>query len=340
MIIDKEFTWLITGCAGFIGSNILEFLLKNNQSVIGVDNFSTGYKDNLNDVRKCVGDECWKRFEFLECDIRNYEQIELTINKFLKKGRRIDFLLHQAAIGSVPRSIEDPVFTHTNNVDGFINILEVAKALNIAKVVYASSSSVYGDEKTLPKVESKVGKLLSPYAASKFINEIYAEIYAYTYGLDITGLRYFNVFGPRQDPNGPYAAVIPKWIDSFISNKGIFINGDGLTSRDFCYVENVVQANILSALNYSKNAKSQVLNIAFGHQTTLNELSEMIIENLKHLNIKSNFEVNYRDFREGDIRHSLADISNAKKIIKYSPTVDPFTGLKLSMDWYVNKRGI
>jgi len=332
-LLKKNNTWLITGCAGFIGSNLLEYLLLNNQRVVGIDNFSTGYQSNLDQVKESVGNTKWKNLSFLDADLRDLNKCLALLNR-IKGGLNFDFILHQAAIGSVPRSIKDPIFTHENNVDVFVNILEIARSLSIPKLVYASSSSVYGDEVTLPKREQKIGKLLSPYAATKYINEIYADIYSSVYNISITGLRYFNVFGPRQDPGGPYAAVIPKWIQAFIDNSGVIINGDGKTTRDFCYIDNVVQANIRSALINQPN--HLVHNIAFGERTSLEELTLIIIDNLRRVGIRSNYEIRYGDFREGDIRHSLADISSARENIGYLPEYDLSNGMKKYIDWYIN----
>jgi len=335
---DKK-VWLVTGCAGFIGSNLTEYLINNNQSVIGIDNFSTGTVENLNDIQKSVDKEDWNNFFFLEADIRNIDLVESLLQELVnKESIRINYVIHQAAIGSVPRSIEEPLFSHTNNVDGFINILEIARSFNIKRVVYASSSSVYGDEKTLPKVEKRIGKLLSPYAATKFINEIYADIYSSVYGMEIIGLRYFNVFGKRQDPSGPYAAVIPKWLNALINNEGIIIYGDGETSRDFCYIDNVINANVLAAQSTLEGFDNRIFNIDFGTQTSLNELSSFIIDNLTKLNIRSNFQVEYSDFRPGDIKHSLADISNARNLLSYIPLVGPKDGLLRYIKWYVDEK--
>lgn len=336
--MKEQKVWLVTGCAGFIGSNILEELLGNNQIVIGIDNFSTGYSNNLSDIQGNISDQHWKNFYFYDADIRSLSNLINILSDFQEKfNLRIDYIIHQAAIGSVPRSIEDPIFSHTNNVDGFINILELARFLGVKRVVYASSSSVYGDEKTLPKVEHRTGRLLSPYAATKFINEIYADIYSISYGMEIIGLRYFNVFGKRQDPSGPYAAVIPKWLEALLNKEKIVIYGDGNTSRDFCYIDNVVHANIAAATSNLSNLESKVFNIAFGEQTTLNELSLFLIENLKALNVQSNFQIDHSDFRPGDIRHSLADISNARYSLNYMPTVGPKEGLMRYIKWYVER---
>ena len=308
--------WLVTGAAGFIGSNLVEFLLQNNQFVIGIDNFSTGYQRNLDDVKNNLDEKLWKNFHFHNVDIREIEDCKKAFNSIFKlKAQPIDFVLHQAAIGSVPRSIEDPVFSHSNNISGFLNVLLCAKEHEVKKFVYASSSSVYGDEVSLPKIEKKIGNLLSPYALTKLTNELYAQVFSLNYDIKTVGLRYFNVFGPRQDPNGAYAAVIPKWISRFIQNKTVEIYGDGKTTRDFCYIENVIQANILAAMSSSKIGGDQVFNIAVGDQINLMDLALLIKENLKTYKVSSNFQIEKGDFRKGDIRHSLADISKANKLI-------------------------
>ena len=322
--------WLITGVAGFIGSNLLEVLLKNNQQIIGLDNFSTGYQHNLEQVKELVGEKKWSSFTFIEGDIRESTTCE-------KVCESVDFVLHQAALGSVPRSIEDPVNTNENNITGFLNMLVASRDASVKRFVYAASSSTYGDHPELPKVEDKIGSPLSPYAVTKLVNELYANVFARTYGFKTIGLRYFNVFGPRQDPNGAYAAVIPKWTDSMISNKPVYINGDGETSRDFCYIENSVQANILAAVAEDKNAADQVYNVAVGEKTTLNELFELIrsklVDKYSHL---YDFKPIYRDFRVGDVKHSLADISKASRLLGYEPTHKAGDGINLATEWYIN----
>ena len=342
-LLHNQYCWLITGVAGFIGSNLLETLLKNNQFVVGVDNLSTGYKKNLEYVRDIYPDLFNKNFVFCEGDICDQslcvEAFE-AFASFKKSGgakcENIDFVLHQAALGSVPRSIEDPISSNLHNVTGFLNILNFSKDRNIRRFVYASSSSVYGDEQTLPKVEQITGNLLSPYAVTKYTNELYAYVFEKNFKIETVGLRYFNVFGPRQDPNGMYAAVIPKWIDSFLKNKTVEIYGDGKTTRDFCYIDNVVQANMLSALSTNKLISGQVYNIAVGSKITLEELALLIKENLQARNIKSNFQIEKKDFRQGDIRHSLASINKAKETMGYNPTHSVFEGIEESMAWYVN----
>lgn len=333
--------WMITGVAGFIGSNLLEFLLSNNQFVIGVDNFSTGHKKNLDDVKSKVLPAQWKNFIFNNVDIREFDQCVEAFESLSKlKISSIDYVLHQAAIGSVPRSIEDPIFSHSNNISGFLNILYCAKENNIKKFVYATSSSVYGDETTLPKIEDKTGNLLSPYALTKLSNELYAKVFGLNYEINTIGLRYFNVFGPRQDPEGAYAAVIPKWIDKFIKNETVEIYGDGDTTRDFCFIENVIQANILAAVCKKEESRDQVFNIAVGSQITLTELALLIKDNLREFEIKSNFNILYSDFRKGDIRHSLANIDKASKILNYIPSYDVAIGLNKSMNWYLKNNKI
>jgi len=321
-------TWLITGVAGFIGSNLLESLLKLNQRVVGVDNFATGNPKNLEQVRALVSAGQWGSFTFVEGNIS-----ESAICRRACAG--VDYVLHQAALGSVPRSIEQPLATHQANVTGFLEMLEAARLAKVKRFVYASSSSVYGDHPALPKVEEQLGQVLSPYAATKLIDEVYAQSYAKAYGFVSIGLRYFNVFGPRQDPDGAYAAVIPKWIAALLRQQSVQINGDGETSRDFCYVENVVQANLLAATSLGPEAVNQVYNIAVGERTSLNELFQLLHDGLRRLN--PNLPVqrpDYRDFRAGDVRHSLADISKAKRLLGYEPTLRAGDGLAMAMEWY------
>jgi UDP-N-acetylglucosamine 4-epimerase len=324
----KQYTWLITGVSGFIGSNLLETLLNLNQKVIGLDNFSTGHKSNLDEVRKSVYKNQWSNFKFLEGDIIN-------LNICHKATKGVDFILHQSALGSVPRSIEDPINTNNSNVNGFLNMLVAARDSKVKSFIYAASSSTYGDHTDLPKKEDRIGRPLSPYAVTKLVNEIYADVFYKTYKLNSIGLRYFNVFGKRQDPNGAYAAVIPKWTAAMIQGKTVFINGDGKTSRDFCYIENVIQANILAALT-SKNALNNIYNIALGDQTSLFELFLMLREALLLNNVIYELDPVFRDFRPGDVRHSQADISKAIKMLGYSPSFKLFDGIKLAMPWYIN----
>ncbi|EMQ71482.1 TPA: NAD-dependent epimerase/dehydratase family protein [Vibrio cholerae] len=331
-IIQKELlgspkTWLITGVAGFIGSNLLEKLLKLNQTVIGLDNFSTGHKRNLDEVKKLVSEEQWGRFHFIEGDICDYTVCERSV-------KNVDYVLHQAALGSVPRSIADPLATNSANITGFLNILHASKNEEVASFTYAASSSTYGDHPALPKIEENIGKPLSPYAVTKYVNELYAEVYARTYGFQCVGLRYFNVFGRRQDPNGAYAAVIPKWIAAIINNDDIYINGDGETSRDFCYIENVIQMNILSATS-NLEVRNRVFNVAIGDRTTLNQLYSILSNTLKDNGITSLKSPIYRDFRNGDVRHSQADISKAKRYLGYEPKYRIEEGIKEAINWYI-----
>jgi UDP-N-acetylglucosamine 4-epimerase len=321
-------TWLITGAAGFIGSNLLETLLKLNQHVVGLDNFSTGYQNNIDEVKTLVTPNQWARFRFVQGDI-----CDLVTCRNVCDG--VDYVLHQAALGSVPRSIEDPIVTNKSNIDGFLNILVAARDSKIKRLVYAASSSTYGDHIDLPKVEDRIGKPLSPYAVTKLVNELYAGVFASTYGIKCVGLRYFNVFGRRQDPDGAYAAVIPKWIAAMIRREPIFINGDGETSRDFCYVDNAVQANLLAATTHKEDAIDQVYNVAVGEQTSLNRLYDFLKDAIEkkfpQLNIA---EPNYSDFRRGDIRHSLAEIEKIKKLLGYQPKYRVEEGLNETLDWY------
>lgn len=320
-------TWLITGVAGFIGSNLLETLLKLNQKVIGLDNFATGYMRNLNEVRDLVGEKYWNNFTFIEGDIRNLETCQLAV-----KG--VDYVLHQAALGSVPRSIADPITTNSVNINGFINMLTASKQEDVKSFTYAASSSTYGDHPALPKVEENIGNPLSPYAVTKYVNELYANVFARTYGFKSIGLRYFNVFGPRQDPNGAYAAVIPKWTASMIKGEAVYINGDGETSRDFCYIENTVQMNILAA-TAEDNAKNEIYNVALGDRTTLNELYISIQNTLNGLGFKIITSPIYRNFRAGDVRHSQANITKAQIKLHYDPKFKLKDGINIAIPWYV-----
>jgi len=364
-------TWLITGVAGFIGSNLLETLLKLNQKVVGLDNFATGYQHNLDEVKSLVTPEQWANFNFIQGDICNLEDCRRAM--FFHPSPNLDFLrplarqavtsqlagvddhlvdssgelgekedipveyvLHQAALGSVPRSIEDPISTNETNISGFLNMMVAARDAKVRRFVYAASSSTYGDHPDLPKVEDKIGKPLSPYAVTKLVNELYADVFARTYSFKTIGLRYFNVFGKRQDPNGAYAAVIPRWINSLIKGESVYINGDGETSRDFCYIENVEQINLLAATTENIVATNQVYNVAVGDRTNLNSLCELLrshlVEQFPHLN---NFKPTFRDFRTGDVMHSLADISKAKKLLGYEPTRRIGEGLGEALEWYV-----
>lgn len=326
---NEPCTWLITGVAGFIGSNLLETLLKLNQCVVGLDNFATGFQRNLDEVQGLVSAEQWNRFTFTQGDIRNVEDCHRIC-----KG--VDYVLHQAAIGSVPRSVADPITTNSANITGYLNMLLAARDANVKRFVYAASSSTYGDHQALPKVEDIIGKPLSPYAVTKYVNELYADVFARTYGFNTIGLRYFNVFGPRQTPNGAYAAVIPKWIASMIKGEPVYINGDGETSRDFCFIENVRQMNLLAATTENQAAVNQVYNVAVGDRTSLNQLFGQIKINLlpSHPHL-TDIKPVYRDFRGGDVRHSLAEISKATKLLGYQPTHRISDGLKVAMQWYV-----
>lgn len=326
----EQKSWLITGCAGFIGSNLTEFLLQHNQKVVGLDNFSTGFQHNIDDVLSQVGTENAKKFVFIEGDIADMETC-------VKVCEGVDIVLHQAALGSVPRSIDDPLTSNRSNITGFLNMLTAAKDAGIKRFVYASSSSVYGDSKELPKVEKRTGNVLSPYAAMKMTNELYASVFHKVYGMETLGLRYFNVFGRRQDPNGAYAAVIPKWVSSLIDGKNVYINGDGETSRDFTYIDNVIQMNLLAATTDNPNAFGEAYNVAVGGRNTLNELYKIINQELKrHVDSLKETKVIYRDFRVGDIRHSNADITKAKTIVGYNPTHDIYQGMKESIKWYIS----
>ena len=329
-LLAEPKSWLVTGVAGFIGSNLLEALLLLNQKVIGLDNFSTGYQRNLDEVRSLVSSEQWRRFEFIEGDIRTLEDCQKACNG-------VDYVLHEAALGSVPRSIENPLATNETNISGFLNMLVAARDAGVKRFVYAASSSTYGDHPDLPKVEEKIGKPLSPYAVTKYVNELYADVFARAYGFDSIGLRYFNVFGKRQDPNGAYAAVIPKWIAALMQERQVFINGDGESSRDFCYIENIVQINLLAALVENADAINQVFNVAVGNQTTLNILFETLKSQLAACGMKSNSIKIYRDFRQGDVRHSLADITKAREFLAYEPTHHFSDGVVQTIPWYLTK---
>lgn len=321
-------TWLVTGVAGFIGSNLLETLLLLNQKVIGLDNFATGHQRNLDEVQGLVSEEQWQHFDFIEGDIRNYRDCEKAVST-------VDYVLHQAALGSVPRSIADPLITNAANITGFLNMLQAAKEAEVKSFTYAASSSTYGDHPALPKVEENIGNPLSPYAVTKYVNELYAGVYAKTYGFKTIGLRYFNVFGKRQDPNGAYAAVIPKWTAAMINGEDVFINGDGETSRDFCYIDNTVQMNILAA-TAPEEAKDEVYNVAVGGRTTLNELFGAIKKSLIKNNVNVSVEPIYRGFREGDVRHSQADISKSQRGLGYLPKFKINHGISEAMAWYIN----
>lgn len=333
LLSTAQATWLVTGVAGFIGSNLLEALLRSQQTVVGLDSFVTGHQKNLDEVRKNVGEDAWSRFSFTKGDIRDLETCQRVCSG-------VDYVLHQAALGSVPRSLADPLTTHAANATGFLNMLVAARDARVRRFVYAASSSTYGDHPDLPKVEEKIGKPLSPYAVTKYLNELYADVFARSYGISSVGLRYFNVFGPRQDPNGPYAAVIPLWIASLMRKQPVFINGDGETSRDFCFVENVIQANVRAALTPHEEAFHDVYNVAVGDRTSLNELFSQICATLKAYEPSvAGAEPTYRDFRAGDVRHSLASIEKARRDLGYEPTHPIAIGLEMAMEWYVKNLG-
>ena len=330
---NNQSTWLVTGVAGFIGSNLLEKLLILNQKVVGLDNFDTGYQHNIDqaieDAENATGKSLSGNFNFIKGDIRELKDCQKACNG-------VDYVLHQAALGSVPRSIEDPINTNRANIDGFLNMLVAAKDTKVKRFVYAASSSTYGDHPDLPKVEDRIGNPLSPYAVTKVVNELYASVFAKTYGFKVIGLRYFNIFGKRQNPNGAYAAVIPKWVSAILNNEDVFINGDGETSRDFCYIDNTVQINLLAATTDNDKAVDQVYNVALNDRTSLNTLYQMIEERLiqRTQGLEKKRPI-YRDFRAGDVRHSLADISKAQQLLNYQPKYKIDKGLDESMDWYV-----
>ena len=320
--------WLVTGVAGFIGSNLLETLLKLDQKVVGLDNFATGHQYNLDEVQGLVSTEQWAKFTFIEGDIRNFKDCQ-------KACAGVDYVLHEAALGSVPRSIADPMATNETNISGFLNILTAARDAKVSSFTYAASSSTYGDHPALPKVEKNIGNPLSPYAVTKYVNELYADVFARTYGFKTIGLRYFNVFGKRQDPNGAYAAVIPKWTAAMIAGDDVFINGDGETSRDFCFIENTVQANILAA-TANDEAKNQIYNVAVGDRTTLNDLFNAIKAALNENGVTYTKEPVYRDFRAGDVRHSQASVEKIKNLLGYKPEFVISQGIDQAMPWYIN----
>lgn len=321
-------TWLITGVAGFIGSNLLETLLKLDQKVVGLDNFATGHQHNLDEVQGEVSPEQWSRFSFIQGDIRQLADCQ-------KACAGVDYVLHQAALGSVPRSLNDPIATNETNINGFLNMLVAARDAKVASFTYAASSSTYGDHPGLPKVEEVIGKPLSPYAVTKFVNELYADVFAKSYGFNTIGLRYFNVFGKRQDPEGAYAAVIPKWSAAMIKSEDVFINGDGETSRDFCFIENTVQANLLAATTEQPEAVNQVYNVALGDRISLNELFHVIKQALAQNGTVYAGEPQYRDFRAGDVRHSQADVSKATDLLGYQPAHKITEGIEDAMPWYI-----
>lgn len=322
-------TWLVTGVAGFIGCNLLKALLKLDQRVVGLDNFATGRRINLDQIRGLVSPAQWDNFHLIEGDIRELADCILAV-----KG--VDYVLHEAALGSVPRSILDPITTNQANINGFLNMLVASRDAGVKRFVYAASSSTYGDHAALPKIEDQIGKPLSPYAVTKYVNELYAEVFSRTYGFHSIGLRYFNVFGPHQNPDGAYAAVIPKWISAMLKSEPLFINGDGETSRDFSFIANIIQANLLAATNNDPEAQNQIYNVAVGYRTTLNELYGLIKselgKRLPHLEIPL---PEYRDFRAADVRHSLASIEKAGSLLGYQPTHTIGQGMAEAMDWYI-----
>jgi len=333
---ENQYTWLITGVAGFIGSNLLERLLRLNQKVVGLDDFSTGHQKNIDTAIKDASNfsnfEVKKNFKFVEGDISN-------INHCLNASRGVDFILHHAALGSVPRSIKDPLKTNIVNINGFLNILESTRKLGIKSLVYAASSSTYGDHKALPKREENIGSPLSPYAVTKLVNELYADVYAKVYDIKTIGLRYFNIFGKRQDPKGSYAAVIPKWIDAIINGEDVYINGDGSTSRDFCYIENVIRINLIAALTTNSLAYNNVFNVALGDRTSLSELHSIILKKIAaKLGKCSISNLKFRDFRTGDVMHSQADIEKLKNLLNFKPTYHIDLGLEETIDWYVDNK--
>jgi UDP-N-acetylglucosamine 4-epimerase len=328
--------WLVTGAAGFIGSNLVEALLNLDQRVVGMDNFATGYRRNLEGVEAAVTAERWDRFGFAEGDIRD-------LGACRRACEGVDYVLHQAALGSVPRSLKDPIAANESNVSGFLNTLVAARDAGVRRFVYAASSSTYGDHRALPKVEERIGSPLSPYAVTKYVNELYAGVFSRSYGVQTVGLRYFNVFGRRQDPEGAYAAVIPRWIGNLLAGRPCTINGDGETSRDFCYVENAVQANLLAATVENEEALNEVYNVAYGASTTLNDLYALVRDSLSRVRPDLPGLVlsapRYGDFRPGDVRHSLADIGKAEKLLGYAPTHSVRQGLEEAVAWYASNLG-
>lgn len=328
-LVAEPKVWLITGVAGFIGSNLLETLLQLNQTVIGLDNFATGHQHNLDEVKMLVTNEQWARFRFIKGDIRNLEDCQQAVEG-------VDYVLHQAALGSVPRSIADPITSNAANITGFLNVLVAARDARVKSFTYAASSSTYGDHPALPKVEENIGNPLSPYAVTKYVNELYANVFARTYGFKCIGLRYFNVFGKRQDPNGAYAAVIPKWTAAMINGDDVYINGDGKTSRDFCFVENTVQANILAA-TAGEEAKDKIYNVAVGDRTTLNDLYKTINQALNANISTAQQPPIYTEFRKGDVRHSQASIAKARKLLNFEPKYEISKGIELTVQWYLKK---
>ena len=327
-IREYPLRWLVTGSAGFIGSHLLETLLRLGQTVVSLDNFSTGHRSNLDEVRDAVGADAWRRHTFLEGDIADLAACRLACED-------VNIVLHEAALGSVPRSIADPLMTHAANATGFLNTLVASRDAGVDRFVYAASSSTYGDHPGLPKVEDNIGRPLSPYAVTKLVDELYADVFGRCYGLATIGLRYFNVFGSRQDPDGAYAAVIPRWVDVMLAGRAVSIHGDGTTTRDFCHVANVVQANLLAALTTRPDARGEVYNIAVGGRTSLNELHatlrDLLIERHPRLSIAPPLN---EEFRPGDVRHSQADIAKARRLLGFAPVYDVRSGLREALPWY------
>lgn len=331
LLLQAPKVWLVTGAAGFIGSNLLERLLKLDQRVVGLDNFSTGYQRNLDEVRSLVTSTQWNRFEFIQGDVRSLEDCR-------KACTGVNYVLHEAALGSVPRSLIDPTTTNDVNVTGFLNMLVAGRDAEVQSFTYAASSSTYGDHPGLPKVEDRIGKPLSPYAVTKYVNEMYAEVFARSYGFRSIGLRYFNVFGSRQDPAGAYAAVIPKWINALIRDEQVFINGDGETSRDFCFIDNIIEANLLAA-TADDASKNEVYNVAVGDRTTLNELFLALQKALAANAVRNDARPVYREFRDGDVKHSQANIDKARKLLGYSGSIRLLDGIERAMPWYIKFQG-
>jgi UDP-N-acetylglucosamine 4-epimerase len=321
-------TWLVTGCAGFIGSNLLEFLLSSEQKVVGLDNFATGFQKNLDQVEAIVGPKLWKNFNFIEGDLRDLETCMIACEN-------VDYILHQGALGSVPRSVKDPKTSNDVNIGGTLNIFVAGRDQKVKRIIFASSSSVYGDNEILPKVEENVGNPLSPYAVTKKVKELYARVFSEQYGIEILAIRYFNVFGPRQNPEGAYAAVIPKWVKALIKNEEVVIFGDGETSRDFTYIENVIALNVLTATHNKPIEPGTIINGALGDTTTLNDLLEVLRSNLvKDYPHLIDFKPRYESFRAGDIRHSMANMNKAQLLFGYSPLVRIHEGVEKALNWY------
>jgi UDP-N-acetylglucosamine 4-epimerase len=324
-------TWLVTGAAGFIGSNLVEALLRLDQRVVGLDNFANGHKRNLERIQTLVEPDQWQRLQFNEGDICSLETCRRMVDG-------VDYVLHEAALGSVPRSLANPIRTNETNISGFLNMLVASQDAEVQRFVFAASSSTYGDHPGLPKVEDRIGRPLSPYAVTKYVNELYAEVFARCYGFPTIGLRYFNVFGPGQSPDGAYAAVIPLWFAGLLHRQTVFINGDGESSRDFCFVANVIQANLLAATTQEPEALNQIYNVALGDRTTLNELFHMIRERVgRTLPAALDMEPAYRPFRDGDVKHSQADIRKARRLLGYAPTHRVAAGLDLTTPFYLGE---